>query len=73
MSIIDQLFPLKNKENGLERNTCQNNLSKNSVQARNYFTTCLIVLKLNPFGCMWMSYWEMIEPVKDDAEFIQSC
>ena len=25
-SIIDNLFPLKNKENGIERNTCQKKL-----------------------------------------------
>ena len=30
-SIIDKFVPLKNKENGLERNTCQKKLLKNSV------------------------------------------
>ena len=32
-SIIDQFVPLKNKENSLERNTCQKKLLQNSVQA----------------------------------------
>ena len=32
-SIIDKFVPLKNKENCLERNTFQNKLLKNSVQA----------------------------------------
>ena len=32
-SIIDQFVHLKNKENGLERNTCQKKLLENSVQA----------------------------------------
>ena len=30
-SIIDKCVPLKNKENGLERNTCQKKLLENSV------------------------------------------
>ena len=32
-SIIEKKCPLKNKENGLERNTCQMKLLENSVQA----------------------------------------
>ena len=32
-SIIDQFVPLKKKENGLERNTCQKKLLENSVQS----------------------------------------
>ena len=30
-SIIDNFIPLKNKENGLERNICQKKLLENSV------------------------------------------
>ena len=30
-SIINKFVPLKNKENGLERNTCQKKLLQNSV------------------------------------------